>query len=273
MTTPPTDLHMNAYRHSLFDFALVPPGKKEWDGIHSRSEIGFNFSDVIADWSIDGSRTSRKHAPRDSVVYYPRGIQHSVTAENHRSRLKFTWSGAYIKSMMVDANQLEVLSEFRDYHSDPVLITLARNVTAILADPGPFVDLQMDGYAHAILGRFLHIHAGALPNIAPGHSHPPISRAIDYAMENLQTSLTINVLAEKAGLSPWHFSRVFKALVGDTPHRWVMKQRFNKAFNLLRFSKLSLGEITFECGFASPSHLSNTVKKISGKTPRQIRNE
>lgn len=266
-----SSLHQNRYQNSLFSFTLVPPGKKEWSGEHTNSQIGFNFAAVIADWSIDGGPECKKMAPKNSFVYYPKGIQHSVRVENLYHRLSFAWSDAYLDILMAGENRPGILQEFRDYQYDHALSALAKNVATSIFDGGPFLDLRLDGYAQAMLGHFLN--AGRHENFEMQGTGKPstISRAIDYALENLQSNLTIAKLADEAGLSAWHFARTFKATVGEAPHQWVMNQRFKKALNLLRFTTLSLGEIAFECGFATPAHLGNTIKNRTGKTPKEIR--
>lgn len=259
------------YTNSLFSFSLVPPGKKEWGGVHSRSELGFNFEETLADWSIDGSAESKKLAQKDSLVYYPVGIEHYVKADNRRSRLKFNWSDKYLDLFMGQSKRPAALNRFHDYRQDPLLIALAKNIVTSIDGAGTFLDLQMDGYAQAILGRFLD-HHNQLPTIQENRTeHGALSLAMDYAMENLSSPLTVSLLAEKAGLSTWYFSRLFKISIGEPPHRWLMKQRLLKALNLLRFSKLSTGEIAYECGFSHPAHLGNMIKKWTGRTPNQIR--
>lgn len=215
-----SSLPQNKYQNSLFSFTLVPPGKKEWSGEHQRPEIGFNFSDVIADWSIDGGPQRKKTAPKNSFVYYPKGIQHSVRAENRHRRLSFAWSNTYLDILMAGAAKPNILGEFRDYQNDPILTGLAKNAVTSIVNGGPFLDLKMDGYAQAILGQFLDGDDQIRPDALRYGEYVPVSRAIDYAMENLQSQLTNATLADKAGLSPWHFSRTFKAVIGESPHRW-----------------------------------------------------
>lgn len=80
-----------------------------------------------------------------------------------------------------------------------------------------------------------------------------INRVIDYIEKHLEKELTLNELAEVANFSKYHFSRVFREKVGETPFRMVQRLRLEKAASLLLHSNKSITEIAFSCGFKSNS--------------------
>jgi AraC family transcriptional regulator len=95
---------------------------------------------------------------------------------------------------------------------------------------------------------------------------------IEYIMENLEGSPTLEQMAAVAQLSPYHFARQFKAATGFPPHQYVMARRVERAQHLLRKDgKLSLAEVALHVGFAHQSHFSFHFKRIVGVTPRQFR--
>ena len=67
------------------------------------------------------------------------------------------------------------------------------------------------------------------------------------------------------------FKRDFKKIFNDTPAKWVMKKRLNLATDLLENTPLSIGEITFECGFENQTHFSRVFKEKMGVSPSQFR--
>lgn len=96
----------------------------------------------------------------------------------------------------------------------------------------------------------------------------PIARAIDYIHANYQTDLSLNDLAQVTNLSPYHFSRVFKAEVGKTPMDYMLDVKINHAKELLLKGRdKSVTEICFESGFNNLSHFSRTFLKKVGITP------
>lgn len=70
-------------------------------------------------------------------------------------------------------------------------------------------------------------------------------------------------------LSPFHFHRVFQAVIGETPADFAKRLRLEKALGLMAQSrKQSLTSIAFACGFASSSDFSRSFKQRYGVSPR-----
>ncbi|PZD75197.1 HTH-type transcriptional activator Btr [Acaryochloris thomasi RCC1774] len=104
----------------------------------------------------------------------------------------------------------------------------------------------------------------AISKLAPVLNH--IHRCID---ENLK----IADLADIYGVSPSHFSRVFKDAVGQSPHQYILSQRINLAKQLLAETDLSIADITLECGFYDQSHFIVQFRRFTGTTPKTYRNK
>jgi AraC family transcriptional regulator len=77
----------------------------------------------------------------------------------------------------------------------------------------------------------------------------------------------LSSLAHQAGLSRFHFIRVFKAETGMTPVRFVETCKIGQAKALIETSDLLLGDIADQLGFSDQSHLTRRFKKIVGLTP------
>lgn len=83
----------------------------------------------------------------------------------------------------------------------------------------------------------------------------------------LGCSITTDDLARIARLSPCHFSRAFRESFGDSPHKYVMRRRVERAQGLMLATSLSLGQIAVECGLADQAHLCKLFLKIVGESP------
>lgn len=98
-----------------------------------------------------------------------------------------------------------------------------------------------------------------------------ITDSIAYIREHFKDSLSLELLSEKAGLSPYHFTRVFTRETGYTPHQHLIITRISAAKFLLHSSVAPIKEIAFNTGFNSESSFCNTFKKWENITPSQYR--
>lgn len=111
----------------------------------------------------------------------------------------------------------------------------------------------------------------ALPRVRGGLAPAVARRVKEYIEQHLDKPLLLADLAAQAGLSEFHFARMFKHDTGLAPHQFVMRTRLQQAEKLLRHSLLPLTQIALECGFSSASHFSNRFKAAYGFAPMQMR--
>ena len=109
----------------------------------------------------------------------------------------------------------------------------------------------------------------APPRAAPTLSPTATRRVLDHVEACLDRPLSLGELAEVAGLSSSHFARAFRATVGETPHRLVMRRRVEYARTLLlaKDRSTSPAEAAFRAGFSSQSHLTRCFREVLGQTP------
>jgi AraC-like DNA-binding protein len=100
-----------------------------------------------------------------------------------------------------------------------------------------------------------------------------IEDTIAYIHEHFDTALTIDHLAEKAMLSPYHFIRVFKKETGYTPHEYIINIRINTAKYLLKSTELPVKNIAFNIGFTSESSFCTRFKMKVALTPLEYRKQ
>jgi AraC family transcriptional regulator len=87
-------------------------------------------------------------------------------------------------------------------------------------------------------------------------------RLANLFREHLGTPLTLTRMAAEVGLSPQHFGRLFKATFGTTPHDHLQSLRIDAAVKALRRdASLSIVAIALACGFASQSHMTETIRR------------
>lgn len=95
-----------------------------------------------------------------------------------------------------------------------------------------------------------------------------VNRAIDHIVRNLAQPLRLEDVSAAACFSPFHFHRVFKALLGETLNQFVRRQRLERALYLMSHApRRSLTEVALDCGFASSSDFSRSFKQRYGLAP------
>jgi AraC-like DNA-binding protein len=94
-----------------------------------------------------------------------------------------------------------------------------------------------------------------------------------YMSFHLADPLSIQVMANRARLSPSRFSALFRQHFGMSPHRYLLKMRINHAKDLLMKSKLSISQIAEYCGFTDIFHFSKMFSQYTSVSPSQYRKE
>lgn len=97
------------------------------------------------------------------------------------------------------------------------------------------------------------------------------SRVLDLVQQRLAEDIALEDLAAAAGVSRFHFLRLFKNSLGITPHCFIMDQRLAAARRLLADTDRRLADVAASTGFSSQSHLCTTMRRRLGVTPKQWR--
>lgn len=98
-----------------------------------------------------------------------------------------------------------------------------------------------------------------------------VRNIITYISENYAKAISTEDLARMASLSPYHFSRVFAAETGMTPHQYLIEARIAAAKYLLASTPMAVKEIAFQTGFADESSFCASFKKRENATPSAYR--
>ncbi len=100
-------------------------------------------------------------------------------------------------------------------------------------------------------------------------------RARDAMDRAYAEPLDVRAVAAVAHLSEAHFIRSFRAVFGETPHRYLQRRRVERSMFLLRETDRSVTDICFDVGFSSLGSFSRTFREIVGETPSgyRVRNE
>ncbi|TWD55807.1 AraC family transcriptional regulator [Agrobacterium vitis] len=128
--------------------------------------------------------------------------------------------------------------------------------------------------ATALTHLFVHPRYGGASNITIKGGLSPLmrNRLIDYIEHHLDQPITLQTLAEIAGLSPFHLQRMFLLSCGLSPADWLLRRRLAKAKMLLA-TQDPIAQIASACGFSSQSHMTRVFKEATGCTPSVYRGQ
>ena len=96
-------------------------------------------------------------------------------------------------------------------------------------------------------------------------------RARDAMDRAYAEALDVRAVAATAHLSQAHFSRCFRAVFGETPHRYLQRRRVERSMFLLRETERSITDICLDVGFNSLGTFSRTFREIVGESPTEYR--
>ena len=92
-----------------------------------------------------------------------------------------------------------------------------------------------------------------------------INAVTDFIESNLNSSLSLEILSKHAGMSKFHFHRIFSAFTGETLYGFILRLRVEKAASLILLNgKKNLTDIAFSCGFNDSATFSRAFKKQFG---------
>lgn len=173
------------------------------------------------------------------------------------------------------AARAEVLEHFGDLDRDIALIgaSLQRELETPATADVLYAEAQATALAVLVLRKHSSLSAKALaPRKAALLPSNLLAECLDFLESRLDdSSLSVADLAAVAGLSPFHFSRLFRAATGAPPHRYVVGRRVERARALLEGTVLPLGEIAQRAGFAHQAHLTRHFSRVIGTSPGAYR--
>ncbi|MCI8785176.1 MAG: AraC family transcriptional regulator [Eubacterium sp.] len=100
-----------------------------------------------------------------------------------------------------------------------------------------------------------------------------VREALTFMEQNFHNDISVEDIADNCGLNRSYFGKIFKESTGRTPQEFLLNYRMTKATELLKLTKLAVGDISNAVGYDNPLHFSRAFKNIFGISPREWRNQ
>jgi AraC family transcriptional regulator len=264
--------------------------KNEWDGL----QVEYGRLDAVGefDFAMPKQAISVAFAPHEQVVWSVDGQLQctglpagSVFLYGER---EFVWHrrakpSEYV-NLALDPALLQRIAveyglsaattvEHRVIFQDPTILHVAQLLKAEVLSGGLAGNLYVESLRNLLAVHLLRNHTPGvtLPAAVAALEGLKLKQLKDYIEDHLADELAIATLAALIPMSQFHFARAFKTAVGESPHRYIMQRRIERAKMLLSVTRLSVAEVSYQTGFANQSHFTAQFWKAIGLTPKQFR--
>jgi AraC family transcriptional regulator len=134
-------------------------------------------------------------------------------------------------------------------------------------------DVGIDEVGLLLAARFLELVSGETWR-APIAQARDRRRAVDAALwidERAHEAIDLESAAAEAGLSPFHFLRLFTRVLGVTPHQYLVRARLRRAARLLAEDERPITDVAYDVGFGDLSNFVRTFHRAARVSPRDFR--
>lgn len=141
---------------------------------------------------------------------------------------------------------------------------------------GKYNSLEADEMVMELLEKMMQVLGSAstpgnIPDKLKQQHLVTIESARDYILSHFKETLSLQQLAAHCFVSPFHFSRLFKMIAGESPHQYLSTVRLTHAKVLLEETNMPVADIGYECGYNSPEHFVTAFKKFHKLSPSSVR--
>ncbi len=148
----------------------------------------------------------------------------------------------------------------------PLVASVAAGVTDSHATAWEEIGLRLA--AHALGFGFTTSSSSSLE---PAHAASRVAEIVRAVERTPDATFSLDTLADRAGLSPFHFLRTFERLTGATPHQYLLRARLREAALRLNESSDRIIDIALGCGFGDVSNFNRAFRAEFGVAPRAYR--
>ncbi len=177
-----------------------------------------------------------------------------------------------VASQMNSRRAVELIPRF--HFRDELLRQLCLQLVAEFEQKSLPDHFYVDSLKHTVLAHLIRNYStNDVESSSSRHGLPQrrLNRVLDFIHSCLGENIRVQDLATLAEMSPSHFLVMFRQSAGMSPHRYIMQCRLERAQELLQQSALPIAEVARLTGFSDQSHLTRSMRRYMGMTPRIVR--
>lgn len=224
-----------------------------------------------------GGRSGSETMRASSLMLHGQGTGDSTAFAGKSSRVVVSFDPAVMKKMMGDESERRFLEIPSRWHfQDPQLERLVRNLEVEVGSGLPSGRIYGELLGLSLFEYLVQHYGGDRPLQAASKGGLPkrmLDRVVEYIAANLSQPLSVAEVATVAGMSSYHFARLFKASTGVSPHQYVLAQRIERAKRLLAAGQSNVIDVALDCGFNDQSYFSRVFRRAAGVPPLRYSRE
>jgi AraC family transcriptional regulator len=218
--------------------------------------------------SLDGRRID--HAFAGNLALFPADME--IDGEFRLDVSAVEYTVVFFQTPFVETRGGNCLDRAKLGFKHPLIARGLEELCQEAQDPDTTFDMLAEGWAIQTMAHLHRVGDRRSSELAKGGlSASSLRRLDEYVTDNLDRPISLADLSNVTGLSKRHFIRAFAESSGQTPHRYLVSQRIEKAKQLLANSTGSITEIGLAVGFSHAQHFSNKFKALTGLTPSRYR--
>jgi len=226
----------------------------------------------LAYQTADGG-PQRQTLSERQVCIIPPGQPHQLIWQHSADLTMILLAPDFLKRMAHESGMkgVELAAQYGAF--DPVIWHLGRALRGELRRNGRLDSAYLTSVATILSRHLLSTYATAvrLPLENGGLPRFKLKRAIEYVHENMVDNISFRDVAAHLRMSAYHFARMFKQSTGESPHRYIVRCRIERAKALLSEARLPISDVAFEVGYKSQSHFTTCFGRLTGVTPAAFR--
>ena len=259
------------------EYFNAEPGEMETD-VFAQHHVLLNLKDSpqrVENWRDGDHRDFMLE--KDDIVVTPAGLRSGWRWHERSNCIVITLDPGRLErfaqsevGVVLTGAQLQNLPQFKDAD----ICQAGVMVRDALSAGGVGADVMFESLARVFLVKLIQRYAERSEEeigFSARFTERPYKRVLDHVSEHFGQTIVLDDLAGVAGLSPSHFSRLFKETIGQRPMQFVTRYRIEQAKRRLADLQRSLVDIALECGFADQAHFSRVFKQVEGVTPSAFR--
>ena len=255
--------------------AQVLPGRM-LEQANSFHEVNVNLGGRLTTEKISASgKLVRTKGSAGNLCVTPAGQLIGAFWEKTLDNLGISFDPSFVRQTAVE-NRFNPSFEFAEIYKkeDSLIQHIGLALLAEAESETPAGRLYAESLIQTLTLHLLKNYSTA--NLKPENAHGGLSgyrlrRVTEFINANLEEDLSLTEIAAVSDLSQYHFARAFRTSTGLTPQQYLMRQRIERAKELLAKDDLPIVEISLRTGFKNQSHFTTLFRKLTKFTPKTWR--